>query len=103
MKRSVLKAAVLISGTGSNLKALVDAIETGHLDLDIVQVLSNRSNAAGIVHAQSAGIAVSVISHTDFPDRQAHDAAVVEVLRKNEVELVVLAGYMRILGEDFTR
>jgi phosphoribosylglycinamide formyltransferase-1 len=90
MKTNKLNAAVLISGTGSNLKALINATETA-------------GEAAGIQHARTAGIPVSVISHTDFPDRQSHDDAVVEALHQDQVELVILAGYMRILGEDFTR
>jgi phosphoribosylglycinamide formyltransferase-1 len=103
MKPAALKAAVLISGTGSNLKALIDAVAAKTLDLDIVQVISNRKEAAGIGHARRAGIPVSVIEHTDYPVRAQHDAAVADVLLKSRAELIVLAGYMRILGEDFTR
>lgn len=102
MKQRKLKAAVLISGTGSNLKALINAVENDGLELDIALVVSNRADAPGIDHALATGIPVSVISHTDFPDREAHDSAIVEILQFNEVELVVLAGYMRILGESFT-
>lgn len=102
MKQRKLKAAVLISGTGSNLKALINAVENDGLELDIALVVSNRADAPGIGHALATGIPVSVISHTDFPDREAHDSAIVEILQFNEVELVVLAGYMRILGESFT-
>jgi len=97
-----LRAAVLISGTGSNLKALINAVETGALDLDIVRVVSNRKDAAGINHATTASIPVSVISHTDFPDRQSHDSAVAEVLQQSRAELIILAGYMRILSKQFT-
>ena len=103
MKHQTLKAAVLISGTGSNLKALIDAVRQNGLNLDIVRVVSNREAAPGLNHARAAGIPTSVISHTDFPNRQAHDAAVMDVLRLDGVELVVLAGYMRILSEHFTR
>lgn len=93
---------MLISGTGSNLKALINAVAGGAIDLNIVRVVSNREDAPGIIHANNAAIPVSVISHTTFPDRQAHDAAVAEVLRQSQAELIILAGYMRILGEDFT-
>jgi len=103
MSRETLKAAVLISGTGSNLKARIDAVAARSLDLDIVQVISNRAEAAGIAHAKAAGIPVSVIVHRDFPDRASHDAAVAEVLLPSQAELIVLAGYMRILGEAFTQ
>jgi len=102
MKSARLKAAVLISGTGSNLKALIDAVKSGRLALDIVRVVSNRADAGGIEHARAAGIPVSIISHQDYPDRQAHDDAVAQVLDGDGTELVILAGYMRILGESFT-
>jgi phosphoribosylglycinamide formyltransferase-1 len=97
-----LRAAVLISGTGSNLKALIDAVGSNELDLDIVRVISNREDAAGIHHAQAAALPVSVISHKPYPDRQAHDAAIAEVLEQDKVELIILAGYMRILSAEFT-
>ena len=102
MKQDSLKAAVLISGTGSNLKALIDAVATKGLKLDIVRVVSNRADAPGIDHALSAAIPVSVISHADFPDRRAHDAAVARVLQESQAKLIILAGYMRILSEEFT-
>lgn len=102
MKPASLKAAVLISGTGSNLKALINATESGQLALDIVRVVSNRAGAGGIEYARAANIPVSMISHSTYPDRQAHDDAVVQVLERDRVELVILAGYMRILGESFT-
>lgn len=102
MKQEKLRVAVLISGTGSNLKALINAVESSELDLDIVRVVSNRKDAGGINHARTASIPVSVISHTDFPDRQSHDAAVAAVLQQSRAELIILAGYMRILSEEFT-
>jgi len=103
MNDNTLKAAVLISGTGSNLKALIDAINNNALELSIVRVVSNRAAAAGINHAKAANIPVSVISHIDYPDRQSHDAAVASVLQESGAELVILAGYMRILSEEFTQ
>jgi phosphoribosylglycinamide formyltransferase-1 len=102
MKQGRLKAAVLISGTGSNLKVLIDAVENGGLELDIVRVVSNRKEAPGIQHAISADIPVSVITHKSFPDRITHDAAIAKVLKEDQAELVILAGYMRILSEKFT-
>jgi len=102
MKPDKLRAAVLISGTGSNLKAIIDAVENDGLRLNIVRVVSNRKDAPGIHHATVADIPVSVIRHTDFPDRQSHDAAIAEVLHQNQTELIILAGYMRILSEEFT-
>ncbi len=102
MNQEKLRVAVLISGTGSNLNALIDAMTAGALKLNIVKVVCNRNDAPGLQHARSASIPVSVISHTQFPDRDAHDAAIHEVLQTARVELIVLAGYMRILGEKFT-
>ena len=102
MKQRPLKAAVLISGTGSNLKALIDAVAMRGLNLDIVRVISNRADAPGLSHATAAAIPVSVISHTDYPNRQAHDDAVVSVLQENQAQLIILAGYMRILSAGFT-
>lgn len=103
MKQLPLRTAVLISGRGSNLKALADAMVAGKLNMQIVRVVSNREDARGIGHAKAVDIPVSIISHKAYPDRQSHDAAVAEVLQQDRVELVVLAGYMRILGEDITR
>lgn len=102
MKPGRLKAAVLISGTGSNLKALIDAVASGYLELDIVRVISNRADAAGLGHAQSANIPVSTISHADYANRVSHDRAITRVLEQDGAELIILAGYMRILSEEFT-
>lgn len=101
MSRPVLKATVLISGTGSNLKALIDATASDVLELNIVRVISNQAEAPGIKHAAKAGIPVSIISHKDYPDRESHDAAVAKLLESDKPGLVVLAGYMRILSETF--
>ena len=101
MKQAKLRVAVLISGTGSNLKALIDAVDSGKLKLEIVRVISNRKDAPGLSHAKNAAIPVSVISHADFPDRPAHDAVITEVLEQEKAELIILAGYMRILSEAF--
>jgi len=103
MKQGRLKAAVLISGTGSNLQALIKAIAANTLDLDIVRVVSNRADAPGLNHAKKAAIPVSIINHADYPDRVSHDAAVAQALHESRAELVVLAGYMRILSKGFTR
>ncbi len=103
MTSPALNVAVLISGRGSNLKAMIDAIACNRLNMRILRVISNRADAAGIAHAQAAGIPVSVISHKTYPERQFHDAAINQVLENARVELIILAGYMRILTEVFTR
>jgi len=98
-----VKAAVLISGGGSNLKALIDAISTGRLDLEIMVVVSNHEHAGGLDFAKTAAIPFNIVNHTAFEERQEHDAAVAEVLLSAGPQLIILAGYMRILGEAFTR
>jgi phosphoribosylglycinamide formyltransferase-1 len=89
---------VLISGRGSNLQALIDAIAEGRLDARIGVVISNRSDAAGLARAQAAGMETLVIDHRAFPSRDAFDRTVAEALRSRGVSLVCLAGFMRLVG-----
>lgn len=96
-----LKVAVLISGRGSNLQALIDACAQRDFPADIRLVLSNRSDAQGLARAAQAGIATQVISHRDFATRDAFDAALDAALQAAGIELVCLAGFMRLLGEAF--
>ena len=93
--------AVLISGSGTNLQAIIDAIEAQRLDAKIQVVLSNRADAYGLVRAKNHGIPVEVLDHKRFPSREAFDQAVVDILRAREVELAVLAGFMRLLSPVF--
>lgn len=93
--------AVLISGGGSNLQALIDAEQAGDLPVDIRVVVSNRADAYGLTRAERAGIATHVLSHKDFPSRAEYDAALAELLRAFDPRLVVLAGFMRILTPAF--
>jgi phosphoribosylglycinamide formyltransferase 1 len=93
--------AVLISGSGTNLQAIIDAIEAQELDAKIEVVLSNRADAYGLVRAKRHGIPVEVLDHKRFPSREAFDQAVVDILRSRQVELVVLAGFMRLLSPVF--
>jgi phosphoribosylglycinamide formyltransferase 1 len=93
--------AVLISGRGSNLQALIDAQKSGHLGATIAVVLSNRPGAEGLIKAQDAGIPTRVLNHKDYPDRPAFERALVDVLRGADVRLVCLAGFMRLLGPTF--
>jgi phosphoribosylglycinamide formyltransferase 1 len=92
------RLAVLISGRGSNLQSIIDAIAAGALDATIAVVLSNRADAPGLVRARAAGVDAICQSPRDYPDRDAYDHAIVEVLRSRGVDLVCLAGYMRIVG-----
>ena len=89
---------VLISGRGSNLQALIDAIASGSLPARIGIVISNRAQAAGLQRAERAGIETLVLNHRDFPDRASFDTAVASELRSRGVEIVCLAGFMRLIG-----
>jgi phosphoribosylglycinamide formyltransferase-1 len=93
------KLGVLISGRGSNLQALIDAIAAGTLDARIAVVISNRAAAAGLERARSAGIETLTISHRDFSSRDDFDQALAAALRERGVGLVCLAGFMRLIGQ----
>ena len=94
---------VLISGSGSNLQALIDSIASDGNPARIAAVISNRADAFGLVRAQQAGIPTRVLDHTQFAGREAFDAALVEAIDGFEPQLVVLAGFMRILTPAFVR
>jgi phosphoribosylglycinamide formyltransferase-1 len=95
------KLGVLISGRGSNLKAIIDAIADRRLDASIAIVISNRAEAPGLEHARRAGIETLVLSHNAFATREEYDRALVAALRAREVALVCLAGFMRLLSPVF--
>ena len=92
---------VLISGRGSNLQAIIDAVGAGRLDARIAVVISNRPDAHGLERARAAGIEALCVSHRAFPTREAFDRALVAELRARGVGLVCLAGFMRLLGPAF--
>jgi phosphoribosylglycinamide formyltransferase-1 len=92
---------VLISGRGSNLKAIIDAIERKTLDASITVVISNRADAPGLDHAIKAGIETLVLSHKAYATREDYDRALVGELQKRHVALVCLAGFMRIFSPVF--
>lgn len=95
-----LQTTVLISGTGSNLQALIDARDAGRLDIDIGHVISNVASAAGLQRAAKAGIATSVLEHGAFKDRNDFDRALAVLMAADKPDLVVLAGFMRIIGPN---
>jgi phosphoribosylglycinamide formyltransferase-1 len=95
------RIAVLISGRGSNLQALIDAQTSGQLGATIALVMSNRPDAGGLTKAEDAGIPTRVVNHKDFADRPSFERALVDVLRRADVRLVCLAGFMRLLGPTF--
>ena len=92
---------ILISGRGSNLKAIIDAIQRGGLDAKIAVVISNRAGAPGLDHAIAAGIETLVIDHRAHASREDYDRALVAALRQRDVALVCLAGFMRLLSPVF--
>jgi phosphoribosylglycinamide formyltransferase 1 len=92
------RLAVLISGRGSNLQALIDAIHNAELDAEIAVVISNRPEASGLTRARSVGIETLCVDHRDYASRELHDRALVQSLRERNVGLVCLAGYMRLVG-----
>ncbi|MGB5743544.1 MAG: phosphoribosylglycinamide formyltransferase, partial [Sedimenticolaceae bacterium] len=93
-----LPVVVLISGSGTNLQALIDAAATGQ-PFEICGVISNRPDAPGLARATAAGIPVRVVDHTRFPDRARFDDALGDAIAAFSPELVVLAGFMRILSD----
>jgi phosphoribosylglycinamide formyltransferase-1 len=100
---SLLSLGVLISGSGTNLQAIIDAIERGELNAVIRVVISNRADVYGLTRARHHGLPAVVIPHKDFPSREAFEAEVAKVLQEHGVELVVLAGFMRLLSPFFIR
>jgi len=95
------KTAILISGSGTNLQAFIDAVDSGDLDLDLVVVFSNNPGAYGLERAERAGIPTACIQHAEYPDRESFDLAVRAELDRFEPDLLILAGFMRILSPDF--
>lgn len=92
------RIGVLISGRGSNLKAILDAVQEGRLRATVAVVVSNVEGAPGLSHAAAAGVPTQTIDHRQFPTRAAFDGAVLAALRAHHVDLVCLAGFMRLLG-----
>lgn len=97
---SKMRIAVLISGTGSNLQALMD--QAPDSDYEIALVLSNRPQAAGLQKAKAAGIPTVIIDHTEYDSRESFDQAMIQALDAQQVDGIILAGFMRILTPAFT-
>lgn len=94
---------VLISGSGTNLQSIIDAVEAKKVDAKIEVVLSNKADAYGLARAQNHGIRTEVLDHKTFASREAYDQAVVDLLSARGVELVILAGFMRLLSPVFVK
>lgn len=99
----MLNIGVLVSGSGTNLQSIIDAIEAKRLNAKIAVVISNKPDAFAIERAKKHGIATCVVVKDSFPDREAFDAELVRILKEHAVELVVLAGFLRILTPVFTK
>jgi phosphoribosylglycinamide formyltransferase-1 len=95
------RIGVLISGRGSNLMAILDRIAAGDLDARVALVICNRPEAAGVEAARARGVETLILDHRDSPDREAHDRRMAEALEARDVQLVCLAGYMRLLSPWF--
>jgi phosphoribosylglycinamide formyltransferase-1 len=95
------RTAILVSGSGTNLQAFIDAVASGSLDLNLCVVFSNNPDAFGLERAEAAAIPTACIRHSDYPDRESFDRAVIEELDRFEPELLILAGFMRILSPAF--
>ena len=93
-----MKLGVLISGNGSNLQAIINHIEQGKLKAEIKVVISNNSEAFGLQRAQKHGLPAAVLNQNNFKTREDFDEEIIRILQKNQVELVVLAGFMRIIS-----
>lgn len=103
MPGKTCNVVVLLSGSGSNLQALIDSNSAGDSPMRIRAVISNRADAFGLERAKAAGIDTAVLAHTGFDGREAFDAALMALIDSFEPELVVLAGFMRILSGGFVR
>lgn len=96
-----LNLAVLISGRGSNLQSLINACNESDFPAQINVVISNRPDAQGLERAQSAGIPTEIVDHTAYDSRNAFEEALQNILNSYQVDLICLAGFMRLLGRDF--
>ena len=94
---------ILISGRGSNMQAILDAVRQGELEAQVGIVVSNVATAAGLSRAKEAGVPTVVIDHKNFTSREEFDGAVVDELKKRKVDVVCLAGFMRLLSSFFVR
>jgi phosphoribosylglycinamide formyltransferase-1 len=100
---ALARITVLISGRGSNMAALIDACIAGRIEGAVTHVISNRPDAAGLDIARSHGIATTLVDHRTFASRDLFDTALADAIDQGEPDLIVLAGFMRILGADFVR
>ena len=96
---SVPRIAVLISGQGRNLQAILDAVAARRIPATVAGVVSNRADAAGLERARAAGVATQVVPHAQFSERPAFDAALLAAVERLRPDIVAMAGFMRVLGD----
>ena len=101
MPADPLPIVVLISGSGTNLQAIIDSIECGQLNADIKAVISNRPGVKGLERAEKAGVEAKVLDHKNYETREEFDQSLSQLIESYSPKLVILAGFMRILSEDF--
>lgn len=94
----MMRILVLISGSGSNLQTILDSCAGGKIAGEVVGVISNKADAYGLVRAEEAGVATSILAQQQFASREAYDAALLALMQEYQPDLVVLAGFMRILS-----
>ena len=96
-----VRTAVLISGNGSNLQAILDAAKAANYPAEVTLVISNKEDAYGLTRAENAGVTTAIIPHGNYPDRESFDHVMSDALKTHDIELVVMAGFMRILSAWF--
>ena len=101
MTKKRVPLVVLVSGSGSNLQAIIDATSNPDYPAEIVAVISNIEGVKGLERAEEAGIPTAVLDHKNFPDRESYDFALRELIDSYHPEIIVLAGFMRILTDEF--
>jgi len=97
----MFKLVVLLSGEGSNLQVIIDQIDNGNIKAEISAVVSNRADANGLKRAKKAGIDTITLEHTHFSNRASFDQSLAQIISSYNPDLIVLAGFMRILSDDF--
>lgn len=97
------RLVVLISGTGRNLQAILEAQRAGRIRGEVCAVISNNPDATGLAHARAADVPTVVVNHRDYPDRSTFDMALIAVIGRYAPDFVALAGFMRILGSEFVQ
>jgi phosphoribosylglycinamide formyltransferase-1 len=97
------RLVVLISGTGRNLQAIIEAQRAGRIAGEVVAVVSNNPAAAGLAHARAAGVPCIIVDHRDYPDRAGFEQALAGEIDRHAPDFVALAGFMRVLGSDFVQ